>query len=316
MPELVTLGETMAVFAPVIPEPLEYSTDYRARIAGAESNLAIGVRKLGIPAGWISRLGDDGFGRFILSRIRAEGVDTSRVTVDGRHRSGVMFKEPRYAGETRVYYYRDGSAASCLCPEDIPSDYIASARILHLTGITPVLSESCRQAVMKAVEIARKNNVMISFDPNIRLKLWGERDFTGTILEILRQADIVLIGAGEAERLLGTRDIGELFSRLEDGGRVSCIAVKNGAEGAWVGTKEGAFRIPPIRLRCVDAIGAGDAFNAGFIAGILEGRPVEICGRMGSIMGGLATQTLGDIEGFPTREEMRSYLTDTPLISR
>ena len=316
MAELVTLGETMAVFAPTANEPLRYATHYRIRIAGAESNLAIGLQKLGHSAGWISRLGEDEFGHFILNQIRAEGVDTSRVVFDGQHRSGVMFKEINAISETKVFYYREGSAASFLSPADIDPDYIAAAKILHITGITPVLSESCSLAVQKAIAIARQNQVLISFDPNIRLKLWNGRDYTPLMLEILKQADIISLGVGEARILLQTDAIHEIFEQLFKLDRLTYLAVKDGPNGAWVGTKDAIHQIPPTKWKRIDAVGAGDAFNAGFLAGILEGLPLETCGTMGSIMGGLATQTAGDTEGLPSQAEMHNFLTNKEIIYR
>ena len=132
----------MAVMAPKEAGPLRYVPDYRLRMAGAESNLAAGLCRLGHSAGWISRLGDDEMGRFVLNSVRAEGVDTCAVKTDGAHRTGLMLKETG-SGETRVYYYRENSAASHLSPEDLEEEYLHSARIIHLTGITPVLSGSC-----------------------------------------------------------------------------------------------------------------------------------------------------------------------------
>ena len=316
MPKVVTLGETMAVFVPALNEPLRYVSDYHVKIAGAESNVAIGLQKLGHTAGWISRVSNDEFGYLILNRIRAEGVDTSQVKFDDKHHSGIMFKERNYLNETRVTYYRSNSAASCLNPDDIDEDYIASAEILHFSGITPILSESCRLASLKATEFAKRNNTLVSFDPNIRMKLWNEKNHTQSIMELMRQADIVSLGVDEADFLLGTRNIDEIFSEIFAMGCAIYITIKNGAEGAWVGTKDIHVNIPPTKWTRIDAVGAGDAFNAGFIAGLLEQRPIEECGKMGNIMGGLATQTMGDTEGLPRKEEMQKYLNNTKIVYR
>jgi 2-dehydro-3-deoxygluconokinase len=314
--ELVTLGETMAAFTPASSGPLRYVSDYHMRIAGAESNLAIGIQKLGHSAGWISKLGDDEFGHFILNSIRAEGVDTSQVIFDSRHRSGIMFKETNFNSETKVSYYRDNSAASCISASELDSSYVADAQILHLTGITPVLSSSCLEAVIKSIDIAKQNNRLVSFDPNIRLKLWNGTDYSDIITEILFRSDIISCGVGEADLLFQTRDVNEIFKMIFGKGEAKFVAIKDGANGAWVGTKDVVYNIPPTKWNRVDAVGAGDAFNAGFITGILEGLPIETCGKMGNIMGGLAIQTFGDIEALPTREELNNYLNNTQIIYR
>lgn len=145
MPQLITIGETMAAFTPNTPGPLRYVQGFGIRTAGAESNVAVGLAKLGLNAAWISRLGDDEFGRFIRNQLRAEGVDCSHVIFDPDHRTGVMFKETG-VGETKVFYYRENSAASHLSPEDLSPALFEGVRMVHLSGITPVLSESCLAA--------------------------------------------------------------------------------------------------------------------------------------------------------------------------
>lgn len=307
MPKLITMGETMAAFSPGAMGPLRYVPDYRLRIAGAESNLAIGICKLGQEASWISRIGDDEFGHYLRNMIRAEGVDTRCVTVDERHRTGVMFKQTS-SGETKVYYYRENSAASFLCAKDLSPAYFEEADILHLTGITPVLSESCREACQRAIALAQEYGLLFSFDPNIRKKLWGQTDFAPLIREMTLCAQIVLLGLDEAGVLFSTTEPDEIFDTLFETGRATYVAIKDGANGAWAADKNTRHRLPPHPCKPVEPIGAGDAFNAGFLAGLLEGRDVLTCGKMGSIAGALATQTLGDIEGYPSRAQMRAHL--------
>ncbi|MDR3077835.1 MAG: sugar kinase [Planctomycetota bacterium] len=306
-PELVTLGETMYCLVPDDSGPLRYIHSFRPRVAGAESNLAIGLAKLGRSAAWISRLGNDEFGRHVAGMIRAEGVDLSRVIFDSAHRTGLMFKE-RTAGETKVYYYRENSAASHMAPEDVAEESLAGARILHLTGITPVLSQSCADTVLHAMDLADRLGVRISFDPNIRKRLWRDRDYAPLIGELTLRSHLVMLGLDEAEAIFGEGEPERVFDRLFGKGRAERAAIKDGANGAWVADASGYWKIPPIPCRCLEPIGAGDAFNAGFLAGCLEGRDVESCGRMGNIAGGLATQVVGDVEGYPSRETMLARL--------
>ena len=214
MPELITFGETLAVFTPRSAGPLRYIRDFELHAAGAESNTAIGLQKLGHSTGWFSRLGNDEFGQFLLNAVRAEGVDASHEKIDSQHRTGLMIKETSNQNETKVYYYRDRSACSFSEPEDLDEDYIKSAKILHFTGITPVLSESCKRTVYKAIELAQKNGVSLSFDPNIRYKLWGNHDYSPMIREMMMQSEIILAGLDEANLLLGVQNPDDIFKKI------------------------------------------------------------------------------------------------------
>jgi len=314
MPEIVTLGETMAVMVPRETGPLRYVSDFRLRMAGAESNTAIGAAKLGHTAGWISAVGADALGEYVLSAIRAEGVDVSAVKTDPDHRTGLMLKELS-RGETAVYYYRENSAASCFSDRDIPWDFCADARLIHLSGITPVLSESCRKAAAAMKDYAKRTGKLLSFDPNVRKKLWKGQDYGDMIREFLLSADIALLGRDEARMLLGTEDPKETVRILKEKG-VRCIAVKDGAQGAFCADTENFVHIPPEPCRPVDPVGAGDGFNAAFLAGILEGRDLLTCGRMGAIAGAMATENAGDTEGYPTRQQMDARLTNTDTVFR
>ena len=315
MPQVITMGETMAMFSPAGNGPLRYIYDYRLHIAGAESNVAVGVCKLGHTAGWISCLGDDEFGSFVRNMIRAEGVDTSYVRFDASRPTGLMFKQTGAGEESRVFYYRDGSAATALSRADISEEYIAGAEILHISGITPVLSESCCQAVRTAIEMAKAHHVRVSFDPNIRYKVWKDADYSGLLREIASQADILLIGMDEARVLFGC-DVPDVLIPKLIGSGVTQVGLKDGSRGAWVGDAERICQIEPVKCTCVDPIGAGDAFDAAFLAGILEGCDIETCGRMGAIAGALATQMPGDIEGYPSAERMEEMLRREDRIFR
>lgn len=316
MAEIITLGETMVSFTPSSSGPLRYIRHFESRIAGAESNLAIGASKLGHSACWISALGEDEFGHFIENSIRAEGVDTGLVRYDPDHRTGIMFKQMRTAGETSVFYYREDSAASHMEPDCVPADSIRSAKLFHTTGITPILSDSCRQTVEACIETAKKNDTLFSFDPNIRKKLWKNRDYTSLISKLMLQADIVLLGLDEAAALCGLSQISQIAGYIFSNGCAEYIAVKDGGRGAFVADRKHIVSIAPHPCSCVDPIGAGDAFNAAFLCGILEKKSIEVCGRMGAIAGALATETYGDTEGYPTLHLMNSILYNNSDVFR
>ena len=314
MPEFVTFGETMAVFVPQDMGSLKYSKNFGLDYAGAESNTAIGIAKLGHTAGWLSALGDDELGEFVLSAIRAEGVDTSRVIRDEKHRTGLMIKQFS-SGETEVFYYRDNSAASHFGVENIPYDYLKNTKIIHLTGITPVLSQNCMSAVGAIVDFAKKYNILLSFDANIRKKLWKNNDYTEMILRLLFASDIALLGLDEAETLLKTKNPEEIIRCLISKG-VKMIALKDGANGAIVADDKNIIKISPYMCKPIDPIGAGDGFNAGFLAGVLQNRDIKMCGEMGAIAGAMATETKGDVTGYPSEKQMEQRLLNEEKIYR
>jgi 2-dehydro-3-deoxygluconokinase len=305
--DLVTLGESMLLLVAEQVGPLREATTFRRHVAGAESNVAIGLRRLGHSAGWISRVGDDDFGRAVLLRIRGEDVDTSRVVVDPTAPTGVFFRE-RYATLDRpieVVYYRRGSAASRLSPGDLDAEYLTRAHWLHLTGITPALSASCREAAFAAAEIARAGGVRVVLDPNYRSKLWSSADEARRVLcDLARRCDVVIAGADEAELLTGEADAEVAARRLAEQGP-SIVVVKLGAEGAAALTDEQVVRMPARRLeRVVDPVGAGDAFAAGLLAAWLRGLPMPDALALANRCGAYAMTAPGDMEALPLWEDV------------
>lgn len=316
MHEMITIGETMVSLVSREHKRLQYGPALGMYIAGAESNTAIGVRKLGHSATFITRIGDDSLGQFILRMIRAEGVDTSYVKVDPEYPTGIMYKEALPNNKTAVHYYRENSAASRLNISDIPKETITKAKIIHLTGITPVLSESCRQMVFDVMDIAVSGGCAISFDPNIRKKLWKNHDHSPLMKELISRSSYVLIGLKEASELYGTDDVKRLSDLIFSSGMVQFIAIKNGSKGAWVCDHFQQLIIPPVPCNSIDSVGAGDAFNAGFLTGVLEKRPLEECGSIGAIAGALATETKGDIEGLPSRQDIQNVQDNIRMVLR
>ena len=318
MPKVITFGESMVVFAPESYGALRYENQFKARLAGAESNTAIGLSKLGVDAAWMSRVGADEFGHYVLNNIRAEGVDTKGAIIDPDHRTGIMFKQREYGGETSVFYYRENSAASHLEPEDLKPSWFEGADILHLTGITPVLSDSCRETVLTACRMAREAGVKVSFDPNIRKKLIHGQNDTDALRELTLTADIVMMGIDEADYLFDVREIPDILRLMLEKGNARYIAVKDGGNGAVVASREQpeGIRIPPYPVKPLETVGAGDGFNAGFLAGLLQGKSLEDAGRMGGIVGAMATQTVGDCDGYPDGDRVERMLAGMAEVYR
>ena len=304
MLDLVTLGETMVLLLAEQAGPMREASTFRRHIAGAECNVAVGLARLGHSAGWISRVGDDEFGRAVVFRIRGEGVDTSHVLSDPDAPTGVVIRERREVGPIDQVYYRRGSAASRLSPADLDAAYIGAATFLHLTGITPALSESCRQAVFDAAEIARAAGVRVSLDPNYRSKLWNAEDFRRVVRDLAARCDILLPGSEEAELLTGESDP-ELAARDLQQLGPSLVVLKRGAHGALAVTRDQLIQAPAVPLeRIVDPVGAGDAFAAGLLSGMLRGLDTANALRLANRCGALAMCAPGDMESLPRRAEL------------
>jgi len=300
---VVTFGESMALFRADPAEPLRTARRFSRSMAGAESNLAIGLCRLGCPAGWFGRVGDDPLGLGILDTLRGEGVDVSRAVVDDGF-TGVLVRDVHGERRIDVVYARQGSAASRLSVSDLDQDYLTSARVLHVTGITPALSPSAREATAEAVRLAAEAGVTVCIDPNLRRRLWPDMARARrTLLPLLERAQIVLVGHAEATALTGEETADAAARWLADHG-VAMVAVKLGAGGA-LGLHDGrGYHGPALPVHPVDPIGAGDAFDAAFLAAWLRGADLAGCIDDGNLAAGLSIQVSGDIEGLPYRREM------------
>lgn len=294
---------------------LRHASRFRRHVAGAESNTAIALARLGHETGWISRVGADEFGACVRAAVRAEGVDVSQVVEDEEAKTGVYFKEPRRRGQTRVHYYRDGSAASRLSPGDLEPEYLADARYLLVTGITPALSPSCRKAVEHAIDVARVTDVTIVLDPNVRRKLWSPEKAREVLLELLGDVDLLLAAREEATLLADTEDLEAAVRRLQGRGPER-VVVRMGAEGAIGFDGADRYEQAALEVEVVEEVGAGDAFNAGFLSGRMRGWDLPRSLRLGAILGGLAVTADGDVEGLPTWKEVQTYLGDADSVDR
>lgn len=313
--DMVTFGETMVQLVPQERGRLRHATRFHRRIGGAESNTAIALSRLGHRAGWASRVGDDEFGACVRAFVAGEGVDTTHVIADESAPTAVYFKERRGPGGTNVYYYREASAGSRLSPGDLDPDYVASADYLLVTGITLALSPSCRKTVEHAIDVARVSDVRVVLDPNVRRKLWDEQTAREVLLELVGDVDCLLATRDELELLTGLDDVEEASRTVQDRG-VRQVVVRMGEEGAVA--FEGSHRVdrPAMDVEAVEPVGAGDAFNAGFLSGQLRGWSLDRSVRLGTVLGGLAVTVPGDVEGLPTRAEADAYLDGLSAVDR
>jgi 2-dehydro-3-deoxygluconokinase len=309
---VVTLGETMGLLRAASIGSLEHVSDFQLHIGGAESNVAIGVARLGRPAVWMGRVGDDGVGRRVLRELRAEGV-TAGAVVDPEARTGLMLKETPTSGRTRVSYYRAGSAGSRIGIDDLDFDAIESAGVLHVTGITLALSESAEQAVFAAIGAAVAAGVPVSFDVNHRPALWGDRDPAPLYRRVAERSTIVFAGADEAELLVGSGSPEQLAARIADVGPAQAI-VKLGEDGCVASIDGEALSAPAEKITPLDTVGAGDAFVAGYLVALLDGLAPADRLRQGARCGAFACLGPGDWESLPRRADLDAVGSADPVI--
>ena len=318
MAEVVTLGECLVAFVAVEPGPLADAARFDRFVAGAEANVAVGLTRLGHTADYIGRVGADGFGEAIRRRLRGEGVGTAHLATDDDGPTGLMFRERRNLGPAQVVYTRRGSAGSRLSAADVDlaadAGLFAEARWLHLTGITPALSESARAASLRAAELGRAAGLTISLDVNLRRRLWSDADAAPVLRRLAGAADIVLGSPDELAVLGGQAPDAEAAAVA---GTIlalgpATVVCKLGAQGALLfsgGASDAPVARPALPIPVVvDPVGAGDAFCAGFIAASLEGFAPDRALDWANACGAASAASLGDQTGLPDAAELAALL--------
>jgi 2-dehydro-3-deoxygluconokinase len=296
--QVLCLGESMAMFLP--EGPPDRTRTWTRAVGGAESNVACHLAGLGVPVAWVSAVGADALGRAVVAEVAAAGVDVSGVVIDPDRQTGLYLKE---SGTVR--YYRAGSAASCLGPEVLDRIDLDGVHLVHTSGITPALSESCL-GLMRALFALPRRTHRISFDVNWRRALWAGRD-RAVLVELANAADIVFVGADEAEALWGTDEPQRIRTVLNG---PQTLVVKQGERGATLIEHDGAPVFEPaLRVDVVEPIGAGDAFAAGFLAATVDGASPRHRLRAGHLRAASALRTREDI-GPPLPAEVVAALLD------
>jgi 2-dehydro-3-deoxygluconokinase len=314
-PSLFTLGETLVLLAAPEIGPLRHANHLRVAIGGAESNVAIGASRLGAPASWAGRVGDDELGELILRTLRAEGVDVSCAKREAGVPTSLMIKERRTSATTRVSYYRADGPGARLSPADVPHDLVREAGVLHLSGITPALSASAREAVRTAAELAREAARPVSLDINYRAGLWTPAEAAGEMRALCRLSDHVFVGCDEGRVLglgAGAREIAEAVGALGP----EVVVVKSGSRGATAFVAGEAHEVPALKVTSIDPVGAGDAFVAGYLAELLAGRRIADRLRTAAACGAFAVTGWGDWESLPARADLDLLANDHGSVLR
>jgi 2-dehydro-3-deoxygluconokinase/2-dehydro-3-deoxygalactonokinase len=305
-PDVVTLGESLIQLNAVTRGPLRHVTLFERHIAGAETTVAVCVRRQGLSSGLITRVGDDEFGKCILNWVRGEGVDTSQIRVDTEAPTGIYFVQRGFPipSESKMFYYRKGSAGSRISPSDVDPDYLGAAKLFHTTGITPALSENALEATRKALEISISNNLIVSFDTNIRPVLWGSIDNAVRVLTpIIEKVDILFTDPRDASILLNVQDVDQMIDGFLKFG-VETVVLKMGRKGAIAANRREKVSVQAFEVYVEDPIGAGDAFAGTFITSRLKGRSLEESLKRAVIAGSLVVTVRGDEECVPSEQEI------------
>jgi 2-dehydro-3-deoxygluconokinase len=282
---------------------------YRRGYGGDTSNFAIAAARQGARVALAGAVGDDPFGRDLQALWSAEGIDHAHVRVDPDAFTGLYLVTHNADGH-HFSFVRRGSAASRWSRADVPQDLIASARVLHLSGITLAISESMREAAFEAIAQARAAGVTVSFDTNLRLKLWPLDTARAVMREAMAACDVCLPSLDDLVALTGLREPEALVDHCLALG-ASVVGLKLGAAGAIVADASQRHRIAPHPCRPVDATGAGDTFGGAFMARRLAGDDLPTAGRYAAVAAALSTEGWGAVAPIPRAAQVRGALGQT-----
>jgi 2-dehydro-3-deoxygluconokinase len=304
--DTVCLGETMTMLTPVDARPLSSRPLLRMETGGAESNVACGLAALGQRVAWLSRLGADPFGEQILADLAGRGVDVDSVQVDPVRRTGMYVKDPTPQGTT-VYYYRTGSAASAMGPGLASAPVLSRTRLVHLTGITTTLSDGCA-ALVDAILAADATGPIRSFDVNYRPRLWSPARAGPVLKRLASAADVVFVGLDQARTLWGAENARWIRELLPQPGLL--VVTDAGAGATSFGDPdEDEVHVPAPAVDIVEPVGAGDAFAAGYLSALLDGRDAVTRLRTGHLLAAAALRAVDDLGELPSKSELERQLS-------
>ncbi|MEO1771407.1 2-dehydro-3-deoxygluconokinase [Enterococcus sp. 665A] len=313
MSEFLTIGEPIALFGSTeVDKSLKDAQNFQKFLAGAEVNVAVGVSRLGHTSEYITRLGKDPFGEFIIDQLRKNQVGTDYIDQTEDYWTAFQLKDRVSQGDPSIFYFRKGSAAAHLNQEILDNIDFSEVKMVHLSGIFPAISSEALAAFRHFVQLLEKKQIRTTFDPNLRPQLWESQEkMVATINELASHAEIILPGINEGEILMGSRDpekIADFY--LANGAATQTVVVKLGTEGAYVKQKDGtSFTIPGFTVNeVVDTVGAGDGFAAGLITALIEGKSLKEAVTRANAVGALAVQSPGDNDGYPTPKELADFL--------
>ena len=305
----ILVGEPMGLFIAQEEGELSDVSGYSMAVAGAEFNVAVGLARLNLPVTYLTRLGEDPFGQKIVRTLQRNGIGSEFVSFSKERSTGFMLKSKVSTGDPKIFYFRKGSAASTLSKEDVDRMDFSGYGFVHLTGIFPALSESTKEASFYLIKKAREHGLTVSFDPNLRPKLWPDTEtMVQTLNEFAALSDYVLPGEAEGELLCGDRDprkIGQFY--LERGAKA--VVTKMGSRGAYLMTEQDQELVPGFSIeKVVDTVGAGDGFAAGILSALMEGKNLYEAVRRANAVGAIQVTSIGDNDGLPSRAQLAGFM--------
>ena len=306
---LLLAGEPMGLLIAQSEGSLDSVKGYSLAVAGAEFNVATGSARLDHNTAYLTKLGDDPFGKLISRTLNENGIDNSLVIYTKERRTGFMLKSKVSKGDPEIFYFRAGSAASTLSEEDVEKIDFTKFSNIHLTGILPALSDSTRAAVKLRLKKAREAGLFVSFDPNLRPQLWPSQEvMVSYINDLASKADLVLPGDGEGKILCGTTDAYEI-NKFYLGLGAKTVVTKCGPKGALISDGKTETMVPGFIIdKVVDTVGAGDGFAAGTLTGLMEGLSIDKAVERGCAIGAIQCTFVGDNEGLPTPEQLKAFM--------
>lgn len=309
MSKVLTIGEAMGLLIATEAGPLEQVEQFSRHVCGAELNYAVGMARLGNDVSYISKVGCDPFGQCICNFLRENGIHDTYVWSDADHMTGFQMKEKVAKGDPKVANIRKHTAFSYVQPSDLDGIDWDGVDHLHVTGIPLALSESCRETIYALMEIAHREGVRISFDPNLRPMLWPNREIMVQVINDAAQyADIVMPGLGEGNILTGYEQETDIANYYLQRGVGTVVIKLGGSNGTYIRTTDTELYVPSYHVtHIVDTVGAGDGFAVGFTSGLLDGLSLQEAARRGAAIGAMAIQVAGDNEGLPTREQLKVF---------
>ena len=309
MGKVLLIGEPMAMLIADTVGPLEEVESFTRKLAGAEVNVCIGLTRLEHVTTYVTHLGQDPFGNYVKATLEKEGISTAFITFDDVFKTGIMLKGKVLAGDPHTAYYRKGSAASKMTPEQMENIDLTGFDLVHMTGILPALSLECRAATKRLMERAKGAGIAVSFDPNLRPALWESKEvMVETLNDLAKLADLVLPGACEGLTLVGSDDPVKIADYYQSLGAKQ-VVVKVGSEGAYARDGVSSSMISGFKVETVvDTVGAGDGFATGVISGLVEGLSLNEAVRRGNAIGAIQVGHPSDNEALPTRDELTAYM--------
>lgn len=306
---LILVGEPMGLLIAQSEGSLDHVKGYDLSVAGAEFNVAIGTARLNHKVTYITKLGDDPFGKLIVNTLNQNNIGSEFITFSKERSTGFMLKGRTSIGDPDIFYFRKNSAASTLSVTDVEKIDLSQYTNIHLTGIFPALSECTKEATFSLIQKAKAQGLFISFDPNLRPQLWhSQKDMIETINKLASYANLILPGENEGEILIGTKDAKTINDFYLKNGSSICVT-KCGSKGAYVSTNKGEnYMVNGYTVKkVIDTVGAGDGFATGVITGLMEGLSLDKAVKRGTAIGAIQVMSRGDNEGLPTREELTKF---------